>query len=84
MSESEPNNTFETATVIPADYNFNEPINGSHSGATDDYYAFTPTSTRGIRLLLTESLLKVRYTTASSKFWMNVLQVTTKSLCWVL
>ncbi len=52
MSESEPNNTFETATVIPADYNFNEPINGSHSGATDDYYAFTPTSTRGYKVVI--------------------------------
>ncbi len=52
MSESEPNNTFETATVIPADYNFTEPINGSMSGVSDDYYAFTPTSTGGYQVVI--------------------------------
>ncbi len=48
MSESEPNNSAETATVIPSDYDLAQEITASIGSAGDvDYYEFTPLNSGG-------------------------------------
>jgi hypothetical protein len=48
MSESEPNNSYSTATVIPSGYDLTQEISGSIGTAGDvDYYKFTPLNSAG-------------------------------------
>jgi hypothetical protein len=54
MSESEANNTFDSATILPTNFNFNETVTGTLQGSTDvDYFRFTPNVSGAFRIEIT-------------------------------
>lgn len=54
MSEIESNDSFATATLIPQNYDLNQPISGSISSSSDvDYFKFTPSNSGGYHIYIT-------------------------------